>query len=1321
MKSKLRILFAEDLPSDVELAARAMKRQGIEFESVRVEKADDFIDQLKNFNPDLIISDYSMPVFDGLQALELRQKLAPDIPFIVFTGSMNEKTAVECMKKGATDYIIKEHLDRLPFAVNEAIEQYEHRKAKKKLESELTVSEERYKALFKNNRAVILVINPKDFRIIDANDAASEFYGYSYDQLISLKISDINTLPPERIKEEMNKVLHEKKKSYTFRHKLASGEVRDVEVFSGEVFAGGERHLYSLVYDITDKVRSKKALKESELKWSSTFDAINDAIWLVDTNGIIKNFNSATESVLGFLPIKDVSDCRELFKEYLSCGDEYPLEVMVNSGIRQSCNIMYKDKWLEITVDPIFGENNSIIGAVHRIEDISEKIRAAQRLEAEKSRSQYYLDIVQTIVIVIDPDEKISLVNKKGCEVLGHIKEEIVGKNWFDTFLPVEVRELKRESFHTLLNSRLIDNEYSENQVKTKFGRNKLIAWRNRKLIGETGEITGVICAGEDITEKRMAEELIKESEAKFNKAYRLSPVMKTITRLSDGVFIDANKAFLQGTGFSQSEIVGHRALDVGLWKSSEERANYMKNLLEGEKSSEIEIEFKIKTGEIRNLTISGQLMNIGNEVCILSVLQDITERKRDEEHIKKINRIYSVLSSVNKAIVQTKDAERLLDEICRISVSEGGFSLTWFGEIVAGVGSVYITNIKGESGEFKKGRILDDFADFYNKLDSGKFVCNDILNDARVCGLKDIIAKDGCRSLIVYPIIKFGNAVKYLNIFSKEVNSFDEAELRLLDELALDISYALESIEVENERQVVVSVLKQTEERLRLALEASTDGMWDWDFRKEKFYLSPRAFTLLGYAPDEFELTIERWYELMHPEDREDGFRLLNQSIQNPETKIVSELRMQKKDGTYEWILFRGKVVETAPTGQASRMLGTISLITERKRHERELLEAKELAETANKLKDAFIANISHEIRTPLNGIIGLTSVLRDIFAEHITEEEDSFFSGIDKAGMRIIRTIDMILNFSRLQVNDYPLCFRKICINRIVEDLISEYKALAKDKRLQFRYERDDEDFEIVADEYSIIHTVTNLVDNAVKFTDEGIVRIKLHKTEKGFVQLSVTDSGIGISEEFMPHIFEPYAQEEVGYSRSYEGVGLGLALVSRFLQLNNAAISVTSKKGSGSEFIITFGENVQDDLDLPRSSGIMADLKPARVKEKKEKVILIVEDDYINQLYIASFLEEYFIVLKTNSAEDAMEILRKTKTDLVLMDISLKGIMSGLDLTKWIRNNHALAEIPVIAVTGHAFQNDKENALESGCNDFLAKPFVKNDLMEKIINLL
>jgi PAS domain S-box-containing protein len=430
---------------------------------------------------------------------------------------------------------------------------------------------------------------------------------------------------------------------------------------------------------------------------------------------------------------------------------------------------------------------------------------------------------------------------------------------------------------------------------------------------------------------------------------------------------------------------------------------------------------------------------------------------------------------------------------------------------------------------------------------------------------------------------------------------------------------------------------------------------------------------------------------------------------------QINKESYRRRKDGTFIYVQIVGvPVIENDKTVGCYRMYVDL---TQRKKTEKELINAKEKSESANKLKDAFIANISHEIRTPLTGIIGITSIIKELFQNNIKKEDEVLFEGIDISSNRIIRTVDMILNYSRLQVGEFNIQPQNINISKICTCIVHEFNFAAKNKSLEFTFQNNCGDTAIFADEYSITMAISNLIDNAIKYTNKGSVNVILHKGKNEDLILDVKDTGTGINQEYFEHIFEPYRQEQMGYGRAYDGIGLGLAIVKKVLNLNNCVINVESKKGEGTTFSINFGQEVQ--LLENKSKPVIIDNVIPALEELSKKVVLLVEDDLINQVTIRRFIENNYSVIVTPSSDEAMEILKKVKVDIILMDITIKGSKNGLELTKEIKASKEFAHIPVIVITAHAFEEDKQNALEAGCDSYLAKPFTKQSLLNMIAN--
>lgn len=273
-----------------------------------------------------------------------------------------------------------------------------------------------------------------------------------------------------------------------------------------------------------------------------------------------------------------------------------------------------------------------------------------------------------------------------------------------------------------------------------------------------------------------------------------------------------------------------------------------------------------------------------------------------------------------------------------------------------------------------------------------------------------------------------------------------------------------------------------------------------------------------------------------------------------------------------------------TDPKAYGSRELEMFEYVStqvakaiERKLKEDEIIKAKEKAEASDRLKSEFLAQMSHEIRSPMHIALSYAAMIKEELSENTTKKIKEYFEGMDSSGRRLIRTVDLLINMSEMQIGTYEPIWKEIDLeNDIFKSLISEYENQAKLKGLKLWFKNEIPGTTIVCDTYSISQIFANLIDNAIKYTNNGHIEIIFRKNEKELPTVIVADTGIGIASEFLETIFNPFVQEEQGYSRRYEGNGLGLALVRKYCDLNNAVISVKSEKGRGSKFIVEFKGN-------------------------------------------------------------------------------------------------------------------------------------------------
>jgi signal transduction histidine kinase len=387
----------------------------------------------------------------------------------------------------------------------------------------------------------------------------------------------------------------------------------------------------------------------------------------------------------------------------------------------------------------------------------------------------------------------------------------------------------------------------------------------------------------------------------------------------------------------------------------------------------------------------------------------------------------------------------------------------------------------------------------------------------------------------------------------------------------------------------------------------------------------------------------------------------------------------------------------------------------------QQELKHARDNALQASRVKSEFLANMSHEIRTPLNVVLGYTDVLAEEIDAGDNEDMKEHLDAIKRAGKRLNRTIQGILDFSKIEARAFELRPQSVKLAAVLEHHVQDIRILAEQKNLKLLCVIDEPEATVLCDEYCLSGALTNLLQNAIKFTEQGTVTAKLYRGIDRFLKISVADTGIGIEQNYLNRIFEPFSQEQSGYTRAFEGNGLGLALTRSYLQMNGAAVGVQSQKGSGSTFTISF--SAESELKLlpqqtapeipPHTNGVTPKLSVRR------PCILVVEDDPDNQALIRTILKNQYNVRLAASGDEARKELQSKgdPIELILMDWSLRGDEDGVTLTRSLRLDDRYKQTPVVALTAHASTEDRKLAMATGFDGFLGKPINRDELFRTL----
>ena len=505
--------------------------------------------------------------------------------------------------------------------------------------------------------------------------------------------------------------------------------------------------------------------------------------------------------------------------------------------------------------------------------------------------------------------------------------------------------------------------------------------------------------------------------------------------------------------------------------------------------------------------------------------------------------------------------------------------------------------------------------------------------------------------------------------------------------------------------------------ERLAEAEELGKFGSWECDSSRENFYASEGLRKLLQLSSNE-KLDYQRFIQVIDEGDKVIFESALDQSVMNRQPFSCS-YRVNLPSGSTEWFHLEGRPVYDVD-GKFKKILGSIQNVTEKMQTHHALIEATMKAEAAKNAKARFLANMSHEIRTPMNGIIGMTNLLLGL---SIDQKQIEKLKIIQSCGNNLLEIINGILDFSKIEVDKLELENEAFALHETVDEVIELLNTRASEKGLLLSYNRSLQVPSWVnGDITRFRQVVTNLVGNAIKFTERGSITVtsKAQKIEDELyrIEFSVRDTGVGIPEDVKGKLFQSFSQVDASTTRRFGGTGLGLAISKGICEKMGGTVDVESQLGQGSTFKFSFKASMAEAVESSAQVNPFQALDP-EMAIKKPLSILVADDNKVNQMVLLGLLGKfgYSAEVVCNGAE-VLERLSKKPYDLVFLDCHMP-VMDGFDTAKKIVERFSNSRPKIIAVTASTMKEDIQHCLDCGMDGFVPKPVTILELQKALLD--
>lgn len=1196
MSDELRVLMLEDVPTDAELNEFELRKAGFSFTARRVATREAFLAELSGLCPDLILADYALPSFDGLSALKIAQNQLPQIPFILISGTVGEEIAVESLKLGATDYVLKQRLDRLGLVVQRALKEAEERRRREQAEAALERSKERLRALVENISDAILMCSVEGLILYESPSVSRSWHEVvpGLGQSIFESVDGEDSASFRRRFDQIVAASAGAHLTVQCRLRLQNGAARWVEASLTNLLELPSIKSIAVIYrDVSERKQAETALLEERNLLRTLIDNLPDYVFTKDRAGRFVLSNLAHAQAVHRTPTDMVgTKANDVFPSELAAqydaDDEQVMQAdqgLINVE-RVSLDTAGHKRWMLTTKVPLHDEAGRVVGLVGISRDITDRQQTQTALVEERNLLRTLIDVMPDFVYTKDRQSRFTLGNPAVAHSLGAATpDDIIGTSDFDFHAPDKASTFYAEE-QTLMQSGQALINHEESIINAQTGSQRWLLTTKVPHRDVQGQIVGLVGINRDITDRKQVEQALEQER---------NLLRTLIDTLPDFVFVKdtqsryliCNVALLTVVGLTSAEqVVGKTDFDLFPPDlAATYFADEQKVMQSGQPMIDHEERVISYTGAV-HWVLTTQLPlrdKAGRVVGLVGVGRNITERKRMEDQLRRSEAAEREQRLLAEAMRDSATAlagplerdvvlRRILDNLERVIPHETANIMLIEGETAriaywrgyTTLGEDFIKTFRLPLTNLGLRQMLESRAPL-------------VISDTQTYpGWQSSSATSWIRSYASVPIQAQGQVIGFLNMDSAQPGFFTDRHADILKAFADQTAIALENAQLYDQlRQHAAQLethvaqrtaqLNEVKERVEAILNSSNDAILVLDTDGAIRDTNPAFEKRFAHQPG--EAVGQPLSNMAGPSDVDKLAGAFRSVVSSARPARIELIALCNDGQTFDADLVLSPILGSgaAPAG----VVCSVRDITDYKRLEAGLRRALEREKDLNELKSRFISMASHEFRTPLTTILGSTDLLALYFDKMSDAHRHKHFEKIQSAVKRVTQLLDDVLLVGKAEAGRMDFSPTLLNISVFCRELVEEAQTTFG-KKHTLVLSAQGQCGDVVMDSALLRHIIGNLLSNAVKYSPlDSLISFDLECTDQDVI-VRIQDAGIGIPEQDRQHLFEPF--HRASNVKTVPGTGLGLAIVKQAVEAHHGTISFHSELGVGTTFTVS-----------------------------------------------------------------------------------------------------------------------------------------------------